>query len=64
MASLLLEYDDPQASAETARAGLAVDRYRDDLWKLLIEASDRAGNHAEAGQARRAYEEVLEELGV
>jgi DNA-binding SARP family transcriptional activator len=64
LATLRLQRDDPQAAAEVARAGLAVDRYRDELWKLLIEASERAGNHAEAGQARKAYEAVLEELGV
>jgi DNA-binding SARP family transcriptional activator len=64
LAALHLQADDPQAAAEAARAGLAVDRYRDELWKLRIEASERAGNHAEAGQARRAYEAVLEEMGV
>jgi DNA-binding SARP family transcriptional activator len=64
LGALLLQDDQPQAAAETARAGLAVDRYRDDLWKVLIEGSERAGNYADAGQARRAYEAVLEELGV
>ena len=37
---------------------------RDDLWKLLIEAADRSGHHAEAGQARRTYAAILDELGV
>ena len=64
LGTLLLEEDQPAAAADTARAGLAIDRFRDDLWKVLIEASERAGNYADAGQARRAYEEVLEELGV
>jgi DNA-binding SARP family transcriptional activator len=64
LATLRLERDDPQAAIETARRGLALDRYRDDLWKVLIEAADRSGHHAEAGQARRAYAAVLEELGV
>jgi DNA-binding SARP family transcriptional activator len=64
LAALRLQRDDPQAAAEAARSGLAVDRYRDELWKLLIEAAERAGNHAEAGQARKAYEAVLDELGV
>ena len=64
LATLHLQNDHPQAAAETARAGLAVDRYRDELWKLLIDAAERAGNHAEAERARRGYEAVLEELGV
>jgi DNA-binding SARP family transcriptional activator len=64
LAALHLQADDAQTSAEIARAALKVDRYRDELWKLLIEAAERAGNHAEAGQARRSYEAVLEELGV
>ena len=45
-------------------SGLSLDRYRDELWRLLIEAADRSGHHAEAGQARRAYAAVLDELGV
>ncbi len=64
LANLRLEQGAHQAAAETARTGLSVDRYRDELWKLLIEAADRSGHHAEAGQARRAYAAVLEELGV
>ncbi len=64
LATLRLDRDDLQGAAESARAGLAVDRYRDELWKLLIVAAERAGHHAEAGSARRAYEAVLEELGV
>ena len=64
LASLRLQNGEPQAAAESARQGLSLDRYRDDLWKLLIEAADRSGHHAEAGQARRAYAAILDELGV
>src|SRR5262249_27121044 len=64
LASLRLENSDPQAAAEAARFGLALDRYRDELWRLLIEAADRSGHYAQAGQARRAYAAVLDELGV
>jgi DNA-binding SARP family transcriptional activator len=64
LAGLRLENGSLQAAAETARMGLALDRYRDDLWKLLIAASDRSGHHAEASQARRAYAAILDELGV
>jgi DNA-binding SARP family transcriptional activator len=64
LAGLLLEGDLLQLAADTARSGLRVDRYRDELWKLLIEATERAGNHAEASRARLSYESVLRELGV
>jgi DNA-binding SARP family transcriptional activator len=64
LASLRLQKGELQAAAETARNGLSLDRYRDDLWKLLIEAADRCGHHAEAGQARRTYAAILDELGV
>ena len=64
LASLRLRSGQPQAAAEAARTGLSLDRYRDDLWKLLIEAADRCGFHAEAGQARRTYAAILDELGV
>jgi DNA-binding SARP family transcriptional activator len=64
LAGLRLQTGELQAAAETARAGLSLDRYRDDLWLLLIEAADRSGHHAEAGQARRTYAAILDELGV
>ena len=64
LASLRLEDGDPQRAAEAARAGLAADRYRDELWKLLIESAEQSGHHAEAGRARQAYAAVLDELGV
>jgi DNA-binding SARP family transcriptional activator len=64
LASLRLDRGEAQAAAETARTGVSLDRYRDELWKLLIEAADRSGHHAEASQARRAYAAVLDELGV
>jgi len=64
LAHLRLDSGDHHAAVEAARSGLSMDRYRDELWKLLIEAAERSGHHAEAGQARRAYAAVLEELGV
>jgi DNA-binding SARP family transcriptional activator len=64
LASLRLERGEHRAAAESARVGLSLDRFRDDLWNLLIDATDRCGYHAEAGQARRAYAAVLDELGV
>ena len=64
LASLFLEEDDPRQAVRVARSGLSADRYRDDLWKVLIDGAERAGNHAEAEQARRDYESILNELGV
>jgi DNA-binding SARP family transcriptional activator len=64
LANLRLQKGELQAAAETARNGLSLDRYRDDLWKLLIDAADRSGHHAEAGQARRTYAAIIDELGV
>ncbi len=61
---LRLERGEHRAAVEAARAGLGLDRYRDELWKLLIEAAVRSGHHAEAGRARRAYAALLDELGV
>jgi DNA-binding SARP family transcriptional activator len=63
-AVLRLKAGDLVSAAEVARAGLAVDRYRDELWKLLVSAAEQGGNHAEAEQARRGYDAVLSELGV
>jgi DNA-binding SARP family transcriptional activator len=63
-AVLRLKAGDLVSAVEVARAGLAVDRYRDELWKLLVSAAEQAGNHAEAEQARRGYDAVLSELGV
>lgn len=54
---------DLAGSAEAARRGLEIDRFRDDLWRLLIDAAERSGHRAEAGRARQSYAEVLEELG-
>jgi DNA-binding SARP family transcriptional activator len=64
LATLRLDIGEHQAAVEAARTGLSMDKFRDELWKLLIEAAERSGHHAEAGQARRAYAAVLEELGV
>lgn len=64
LASLRLERGDPAGAAQATRAGIEVDRFRDDLWKTLITACERAGNHVDAERARQSYEAILEELGV
>ncbi len=64
LATVLLAEEQGRQAVRVARAGLGADRYRDDLWKLLIDAAEQSGNHAEAEQARRDYEAVLSDLGV
>jgi DNA-binding SARP family transcriptional activator len=54
----------PEAAAQACRAGLALDRYHDPLWRLLIDAHDRAGDAGAASRDRRQYEAVLAGLGV
>jgi len=64
LAELLLKRGDPEASASACATGLWVDRLHDPLWKLLIEARERAGDPVAASRARRDYARVLEELGL
>ncbi|MDE3203547.1 MAG: winged helix-turn-helix domain-containing protein [Acidobacteriota bacterium] len=64
LSALLIGAGEPRPAVRVARAGLGVDRYRDDLWKLLIEAAEMGGSQAEAEQARRDYDAVLNDLGV
>ncbi|MGH9056620.1 MAG: BTAD domain-containing putative transcriptional regulator [Acidimicrobiales bacterium] len=64
LANLRLDAGRHLHAAEAARSGLAVDRYRDELWQVLIEAAERSGHQAEAVRARHDYAAVLDELGV
>jgi DNA-binding SARP family transcriptional activator len=61
-----LEFDRGRL-AEAAAAGergLQIDRFRDGLWRLVVAAYDAAGDVAAAARCRRAYAEVLHDLGV
>jgi DNA-binding SARP family transcriptional activator len=64
MAELLLKRGDPAAAALACSTGLWIDRLHDPLWKLLIQARERAGDRVAASRARRDYARVLEELGL
>jgi DNA-binding SARP family transcriptional activator len=64
LAELLLKRGDAAAAAQACATGLWVDRLHDPLWKLLIEARERAGDPVAASRARRDYARVLEELGL
>lgn len=52
------------AAIRACRFGLELDRYQDALWRVLIDARDRAGDAGAASRDRREYALVLEGLGV
>lgn len=54
----------PAAAATACERGLRIDRYHDQLWRLLVEACGAAGDRAAAARARAGYEDVMRELGV
>lgn len=64
LAELLLKRGDAPGAASACTTGLWVDRFHDPLWKLLIDARERAGDAIAASRARRDYARVLEELGL
>jgi DNA-binding SARP family transcriptional activator len=51
-------------AADVCRSGLAVDRYSDPLWRLLVTSLDADGDLAETARASAQYDEVLAELGI
>jgi DNA-binding SARP family transcriptional activator len=55
---------DHAGAIEAGEAGLAIDRYVDGLWRILISAAEARGDHAVAARVRKDYDAVLEELGV
>jgi DNA-binding SARP family transcriptional activator len=62
-AEALLDGDLDRA-VDACRAGLELDRYHDPLWRILIQARDRAGDSGAAVRERREYAAVLADLGV
>ena len=64
LAELLLQEGDCGAAVVACERGLAIDRHRDALWRVLLQAHELAGNHAAAADARRRYAQVLADLGV
>ncbi len=55
---------DYATAVRACRSGLEIDRYQDSLWRMLIEARDRAGDTGAASRDRREYAAILEGLGV
>jgi DNA-binding SARP family transcriptional activator len=64
LAELLFRAGEVDAAAQACADGLRIERYHDPLWRLLIEARDRAGDPGAASRARQGYERMLAELGV
>jgi DNA-binding SARP family transcriptional activator len=64
LAELRLGHGDADGAARAAAAGLRVDRYHDPLWRLLVEARERAGDRIAASRARADHARVLAELGL
>ena len=63
-ASLALLRHDPAAAVAACTAGLAVERYHDPFWRLLIEAREMAGDRGAAVRAEADYRGMLVQLGV
>lgn len=64
IADLLMERGEHLGAAIACERGLTVDRYRDGLWRRLIQAQSRAGHRAAAARAQELYNDVLAELGL
>jgi DNA-binding SARP family transcriptional activator len=64
LAEAALLADDPATAIRACRIGLGHDRYHDPLWRLLIEARDRAGDVGAASRDRREYQGMLAALGL
>lgn len=64
LAEELLENGEAAEAAAVSRRALAVDRFSDSLWRLLVRACQAAGDVAAAACARRDYGTVLAELGI
>jgi len=63
-ATLALQRHDPATAAGACTAGLAIERYHDPFWRLLIEAREMAGDRGAAVRAEADYNGMLAQLGV
>jgi DNA-binding SARP family transcriptional activator len=64
LAELRFDRTEYEPAVEACERGLALDRYRDALWRTLAGAYDSLGDTASAARARRSYGDVLDELGL
>ena len=64
LAAAELDAGDDSAALTAAERCLAIDTYRDQAWRLMIEAQRHLGNHAAADRAGRDYAAMLASLGL
>ncbi len=60
----LVVAEQPAEAAAVCTAALGIDAYHDPLWRLLVDARERAGDWAAAASARASYARMLADLGV
>lgn len=64
LADACRESGDLDACVRACERGLRLDRFRDNLWRRLISAHQRAGNRAAEMKAQLTYSAILAELGL
>jgi DNA-binding SARP family transcriptional activator len=64
VAEQAVEAGQPDAAVGACQQGLAIDRYHDGLWRLLIRAQVAGGDVAAATRTQDRYRAVLDELGL
>jgi DNA-binding SARP family transcriptional activator len=64
LAEIELGAGHPAAALSAARAGLALDRYRESLWRLALRAARAADDHGLVSAVSAARAEALAELGI
>jgi DNA-binding SARP family transcriptional activator len=62
LAEILLDSDCATEAVRACERGLQIERYRDELWRKLLDAHSQAGDRAAQAVAKRRYARVLEEL--
>ena len=54
----------PHEATRMSERGLSVDRYADALWRLQIQSLEQSSDRASAERVRRAWQEMMDDLGV
>jgi DNA-binding SARP family transcriptional activator len=54
----------PHVATTVAERGLAVDRYADALWRLLIDSFEHVSDSASAERVRRSHRAMMADLGI
>ncbi len=59
-----LKLDLASEATRLAERGLSVDRYADPLWRILVDSLEQSHDTASAERVRRAWQEMMHDLGV